>query len=316
MHGIAHGIPISVVPFHGPDGAAPPFAWTLQPGGARFDPPVRIKYPNTSALTPGAISNVLSFNHDTGKFEIVSSGRVSADGASIDSDPGSGIAVAGWGGNCPPYSVTEDVKNCNFQLNAVDANFAPSVERLRIKYTILPLAAHSSKLEIFKDGGASPVFTDEWNTAGGSNLDYMQDGLPGRDGIATRSEMFRQYVKPCSYTAKVTIVSTNNEPLEGCSGSRPFKVEVESMNLLRITPTVDPIPDKIIMNDPDNKQAMEATIFLKKKDGTGAATEVPIDVHWSFRDPNDDNTLREDSYHYGFLARLYRVTALKEKYPL
>jgi hypothetical protein len=94
------------VPMPMPDGAAPPFAWTLQPAGATFDPPVQIVYPNMSALAPGAVAYFLSFNHDTNRFEIVSSGHVTEDGASVVSDVGSGIAVAGWGCNCPPYSVT------------------------------------------------------------------------------------------------------------------------------------------------------------------------------------------------------------------
>ncbi|MCA8973787.1 MAG: Ig-like domain-containing protein [Planctomycetes bacterium] len=100
------------VPMPIPDGAAPPFTWTLQPAGAHFDPPVSITYPNMTGLPPGSITNFLSFDHDTGRFEIVATGAVSADGASITTDPGVGLSVSGWGCNCPPYSVTGDCKNC------------------------------------------------------------------------------------------------------------------------------------------------------------------------------------------------------------
>jgi len=100
------------VPMPMPDGAAPAFAWTLQPGGAQFDPPVRVAYPNLNGLAPGSIAYFLSFNHDTERFEIVSSAQVVADGSRIVSDPGSGLTVAGWGGNCPPYEVTENVEVC------------------------------------------------------------------------------------------------------------------------------------------------------------------------------------------------------------
>ena len=106
------------VPMPMTDGAAPPLAWTLQPAGARFDPPVSVSYPNLSALEPGAIANFLSFNHDTGKFEIVASGSVSTDGSSIETDPGSGISLAGWGCNCPPYAVTGDCIKCNLKITA------------------------------------------------------------------------------------------------------------------------------------------------------------------------------------------------------
>ncbi len=108
------------VPMPMPDGAAPPFAWTLQPAGATFDPPVAITYPNMSGLPPGAIAYFLSFDHDTGEFEIIGSGEVTGDGLSIVSDPGVGIATAGWGCNCPPYSITDDCKNCNVQVMGPD----------------------------------------------------------------------------------------------------------------------------------------------------------------------------------------------------
>ncbi len=100
------------VPMPMPDGVAPPFAWTLQPGGATFDPPVRVQYPNMSGLAPGSIAYFLSFNHDTERFEIVSSGSVTPDGSTIVTDPGSGLTLAGWGCNCPPYSVTGDCEPC------------------------------------------------------------------------------------------------------------------------------------------------------------------------------------------------------------
>ena len=100
------------VPMPLPDGAAPPFAWTLQPGGATFNPPIQIEYPNMSGLPPGAVAYFLSFNHDTGRFEIISSGHVVEDGSIIVTDPGGGLGLAGWGCNCPPYAVTGDCESC------------------------------------------------------------------------------------------------------------------------------------------------------------------------------------------------------------
>jgi hypothetical protein len=98
------------VPMPMPDGAAPPFAWTLQPAGSHFDPPVQVTYPNMSGLAPGSVAYFLSFNHDTNRFEIVASGHVSEDGSVIETDPGAGLTLSGWGCNCPPYSVAGDCK--------------------------------------------------------------------------------------------------------------------------------------------------------------------------------------------------------------
>src|SRR5438093_10496572 len=71
------------IPMPIPDGAAPPFAWTLQPGRSTFDPPIQIEYPNMSGLAAGTVAYFLSFNHDTERFEIVASGHVDAKGATI-----------------------------------------------------------------------------------------------------------------------------------------------------------------------------------------------------------------------------------------
>ena len=96
------------IPMPMPDGAAPPFAWTLQPGGATFDPPIQIRYPNMTGLAPGAVAYFLSFNHAIEQFEIAATGHVSSDASTIMTDPGAGLNLAGWGCNCPPYAVTGD----------------------------------------------------------------------------------------------------------------------------------------------------------------------------------------------------------------
>lgn len=100
------------IPMPMTDGASPPFAWTLQPSGAHFDPPIRIVYPNMSGLAPNAVAYFLSFDHATGQFEIVATGSVSADGSEITTDAGDGLTTAGWGCNCPPYAVTQDCERC------------------------------------------------------------------------------------------------------------------------------------------------------------------------------------------------------------
>jgi formylglycine-generating enzyme required for sulfatase activity len=113
------------VPMPMPDGASPPFAWTLQPAGATFDPPIEVTYPNMSGLPAGAVAYFLSFDHDTSRFEIVATGHVSEDGAEIVTDPGSGLEKSGWGCNCPPYSVTGSCRKCEAEPNGCGAAFFP-----------------------------------------------------------------------------------------------------------------------------------------------------------------------------------------------
>ena len=71
--------------------------------------------PNANGFPPGFIVYIISFNHDTNRFEIVASGQVSEDGSAVVSDPGSGISTAGWGGFCPPYPNSGNADNCDFE---------------------------------------------------------------------------------------------------------------------------------------------------------------------------------------------------------
>ncbi len=103
------------------DGAAPPFAWTLQPSGSHFNPPVKVIYPNMSGLPAGAVTYFLSFNHTTRRFEIVAQGHVLPDGTCSETDEGQGLSVAGWGCQCPPYPPTGDCCDCAPKPNGCGA---------------------------------------------------------------------------------------------------------------------------------------------------------------------------------------------------
>ncbi len=110
------------IPMPMPDGASPPFAWTFQPAGARFDPPVEIVMPNMTGLPAGAIMYFLSFNHDINSFEIVATGHVTDDGSQLVTDPGSGITDSGWGGFCPPYPNVGTVDGIPIEFFLVPGN--------------------------------------------------------------------------------------------------------------------------------------------------------------------------------------------------
>ncbi len=109
-----------------PDGATPPFAWTLQPADAIFDPPVEITYPNMYALPAGSIAYFRSFGHATNRFEIVVTGHVTNYGFSIISDPGAGIVKAGWGCNCPQYAIIGQCRK--------DSELCEGVEFVKVEF--------------------------------------------------------------------------------------------------------------------------------------------------------------------------------------
>ena len=61
-------------------GQQPRFIVTIQPAGARFDPPARLTLPNVDGLAPGEVTEMYSFDHDLGHFVSIGPATVSDDG--------------------------------------------------------------------------------------------------------------------------------------------------------------------------------------------------------------------------------------------
>ncbi len=76
-------------------------------GPTNFDRPVSVLFPNLPdpltkvRLAPGAKTALWSFNHDSGRFEVVGTMTVTNDGRFVASDPGVGIRAPGWHGTAP-----------------------------------------------------------------------------------------------------------------------------------------------------------------------------------------------------------------------
>src|SRR5882757_1524992 len=97
----------SKVPMAPPNGMQPQLIVTIQPTGARFNPPAPLQLPNVDGHAPGAQVEMYSFDHDLEEFVSIGLGAVSADGTVIKSNPGVGAIKAGWhcgsqpaGGGC------------------------------------------------------------------------------------------------------------------------------------------------------------------------------------------------------------------------
>lgn len=84
------------VPMVPPNGMQPQFIVTIQPAGARFDPPAPLSLPNVDGHAPGAQVEMYSYDHDLEEFVTIGVGTVSADGSTINSNPGVGVVKAGW----------------------------------------------------------------------------------------------------------------------------------------------------------------------------------------------------------------------------
>lgn len=98
-----------------PPGGAAVFmapAWTIQPAGTRFDPPIEVTIPNTYGLKPGQTTNTYQWDHDLATFVPIGRATVNEDGSFLVSEAGSGITKAGWGGNPPPPPEPEPDDSC------------------------------------------------------------------------------------------------------------------------------------------------------------------------------------------------------------
>lgn len=96
-------------------------AWTVQPAGTRFDPPIEVTLPNSRAYPPGDNLPVVQWDHDLGQFVPMGRATVSEDGALLVTDAGSGISKAGWGGLCvydPDKCATASCKFCEKKNDA------------------------------------------------------------------------------------------------------------------------------------------------------------------------------------------------------
>ena len=90
-------------------------AWTIQPAGTRFDPPIEVTLPNTRAFPAGDNIPVVQWDHDLAQYVPMGRATVSEDGAVLITDSGSGLTKAGWGGACvyDPDKCGKDKPKCD-----------------------------------------------------------------------------------------------------------------------------------------------------------------------------------------------------------
>jgi hypothetical protein len=182
------------------------------------------------------------------------------------------------------------------EITEIDSNFAPSAERLSIKYSVHPqgFTANYAQLQIFKNGDAvNPIFTDTTIPRTGSGVDCKQNGTPGWDGKTDGGE----YISPqdSDFTVRIQIAQNppQNPPPQANKDEKPTKVEIE-----KITTNKADAKTKIYMNDPDHNEMIEASVFIKGKDGEGVLTEISMEGEWTFSDPDPANSKKADSYEY------------------
>ena len=89
-------------------------AWTIQPAGTRFDPPIEVTLPNASSQPPGDNLPIVQWDHDLGQYTAMGRATASEDGSVLVTDSGSGLTKAGWGGLCryDPDKCAKEALKC------------------------------------------------------------------------------------------------------------------------------------------------------------------------------------------------------------
>lgn len=88
-------VPTEFTPAALPPGLDPELVVTIQPGEMVFDTPAALSLPNLSGYAPGLMMDLWSINPETGDFDKVGVGQVSADGTVVETIEG-GIRNSSW----------------------------------------------------------------------------------------------------------------------------------------------------------------------------------------------------------------------------
>lgn len=166
------------------------------------------------------------------------------------------------------------------------ARFAPSVETCPIRYSFIRERPGTEIHINIKDKNGNTI---KRNNLSIGDLMY---GPTDRSGIWEwdGKDENGHYVTPLQSPLSVQIRHKS-----GVALSKQVNIEIGEISLWAEGYNQN---NRFLMNIPDDKKAVVATVYLKKTDGSYARTRVPIDVSFSFEDPNDFNTAKNNSFKY------------------
>jgi alpha-tubulin suppressor-like RCC1 family protein len=232
------------------DGATPHVAWTLQPAGATFDPPVTIEHPNIDGFPAGAIVYTVLFNERLQRFEVVATSQVAADSSRMVSDPDSGLKTGGWGYSIPPHATIGYVEMNNPLLDdswTVRANGQRAVQTSSGKFRIANLPPSGAASDRFRAIGYSTAgssnlyaFSEHFKVLGGqvlsiSNLSFASEPLRIPE---TLEIMVSNRTVRTAETLPLTVIGTfaDGSTTDLTSSSQHSSYRVSNPNLATVSP--------------------------------------------------------------------------------
>lgn len=211
----------SKIPMAPPNGMQPQFIVTIQPVGAKFDPPARLTLPNVDGHKPGAAVEMYSYDHDLEEFVAIGLGTVSTDGSIIKSNDGVGVIKAGWhcgsqpGGSgcaatpgecqkCDGKCVIGPDPSKNDQCCGSGSSICKSGSCTPVKVDRADGKVNGKDEDVvaFKMDGSSVNFT---GTATGSNCEYEYRWDFGDGQSDSAQNLSHTYKDAGEYNAKFTV---------------------------------------------------------------------------------------------------------------
>jgi RHS repeat-associated protein len=188
-------VPVSLTPAALPDNLHPDVIVTIQPGDMVFNTPARLTLPNRAGYLPGVEMDLWSINPNTGLFDIVGKGQVSADGSVIETIEG-GIRNSSWHFFAPPPpKIDFDLEN--------PSNQDPNKDGCEAKY---PYKSEVSGFSGAVSDNRALVSYQSQGTAHGVNLHY--DSLRANPNqIIHVGGQFSAITPTDSLSTKITLIT-------------------------------------------------------------------------------------------------------------
>jgi hypothetical protein len=281
---IVHSDKVPMVPNFGQQ---PRFIVTIQPAGARFEPPARLTLPNVEGLAPGEVTEFYSFDHDLGHFVSIGPATVSEDGSLVTSNPGVGIVKAGWhcGGNSSSSGTTHNCPQClkcenehcvpdngaacddhdDCTVNDHCSGSSCTGDRRKItSATAKGNGSTSPEVYITKDVNFSVDVQGEH--CSGGDLTYQWNFGDGKTG--TGANPTHKYDKPGSYNAQVTVKC---KTCDTKTGSVTVTVKCPKVKITRTDPAISILCPGCTMQFFAEVDPPEFTAKFKLVSGAGAS---------------------------------------------
>ena len=262
-----------------PEGLDLPLVITVQTNGAtNFERPVPVTFPNLpdpktgEKLAPGEKSALWSFNHDTGKWEIVGPMTVTDDGDFVTTDAGVGLLQPGWHGTRPGawgegkvcHACSKQVGKVWSEASGLAYGISLNAAKLNDMYlaevdNVVGTPHYFNSIQFKGSSGAPAGFTDEQYASLLSYIGKNQD------------DWWSQFSKLTASLATPELIAKSIKQLEKLTQGNPGQVDwwpaVEGLVEWK------PVQDKIVALDLPIRMTLLAWATLTESEEIDEASD-------------------------------------------